>query len=782
MDPKIAQHLLVGAHAFISNQELKEWEGLSREDFVYLINSLFESENFLDSVGLLEKVANEELQASSIPPDLENLINQWENAKEQKQEIREEAERKVRSYIEKRKKSYIPLAEAAKQKPLKIPKNAEEQWQQTNEELTVKIQNQLISFDPSLSQDPELLEKLTEEIKTDLVSLALTSEETEIEKKLAPLINEALAKNGYLINSQKQEALANDLYESSREEIQEIRTTNNSPIPQEVLNNYSQNTENVVFTPAYVLANPSLLVAYSQKALVALPVKFLQNAASETSPEWQKMLKEGIFAENYDLTIKNLISSGLPENHPAVIKLRNERDRLYEAQKTSTGKDKPLVGLLKTFFKPSELTGNQKGASDSTGIAISSKTLWNSGKGWAFNLKGAFNQLGLASKIYQKFPSLPGKTLVTSRFSIGALAWSNRRLWRPVYLTVAKTAAGKTIKVGIKKAAVWLGTRLGLQTAITAAGISTGPGVVVAVVINVGIEIVGFVWNKGIKPFFQKISQWVKNPETAFVALIAGLVVLPISTAVGAALIIAGGVGLIGGIGSILGGLAVGATSLFSALIGAPMAGVPITAFLVTVLGSVGALTFFVVMTTSGAFILPKGMGDGIGGPPLALVPPECQSPRHLSENVLCQLNSCGIQSVTGYNYTLVESCMGNFSNKEAILNQFQASLPVDRCNCLQCVGFVRGVMAALGKDPGGGKDAKDYLDDNVPSGYIKSINMSGITVGDLAVMKSGLYGHIAIVVKRDGNKITVAQAWGGTGAVNMTDFNISQFDGYLRP
>jgi hypothetical protein len=779
MDPQIAGYLLIGAHAFKNDPKLQEWEEFSRDELINYLNDYFKTEDFEESVVALEQYVKATLESSTLPIDvIESNIAESEEDKEKRRLIKEKSHREVTASLDRQR------ALAPKQRPVTQKKQTEaEQWQEINKDLTLKIQNQLIAFDSALAQDPELLEKLTEEIKTDVASLALNGEGSEIEKNLAPLVNEALTKNGYLINAQKQEALIKDLYESTQKEAQEIHATNDSPLSQEILNNYAQNTENVIFTPAYVLANPSLLVAYSQKAFVALPVKFLQQSASETSPEWQKMLNQGVFVENYDLTIQNLIKSGLSENHPAIIKLQGERDRLYEAQKNSAGKDKPLVGLLKTFFKPNELTGNQKGTSDSTGIAISGKTLW-SGKGWAFNLKNTFNQIGLASKIYQKFPSLPGKTLVTSRFSIGALAWSNRRLWRPVYLAVAKTAAGKAVKVGLKKASVWVATKLGLQAAITAAGIGTGPGIVVAAVVNLAIEAVSFVYNKFIKPLLQKI----KNNPLATIAIGVGIVVIIPSFAVVGIIIAALGTFIaLTGAGGILGGIAFTTVSFFTALVAGPVVGVSVATLVVLGLIVLSSLTFFIVMTTAGAFILPQGASLRVAGPPVITVAPNCTATRHLAEEVVCQLQSCNLQYVVSSTIDETEKCLSqsNLPNKETIISYFRASVLAPRNDGkLQCVGFVQGVMAAMGH-PLAGRDAKNYiLETPPPSGYISFNDPNQIQVGDLAVKTTNDFGHIMVIIAKDGDKLTVSQADGGTGVVGngiIPASFVSKIGGFLR-
>lgn len=92
--------------------------------------------------------------------------------------------------------------------------------------------------------------------------------------------------------------------------------------------------------------------------------------------------------------------------------------------------------------------------------------------------------------------------------------------------------------------------------------------------------------------------------------------------------------------------------------------------------------------------------------------------------------------------------------------------------------------MAALGKDPGGGKDAKDYLNPPPPAGYQPiNTNMEKVQKGDLVIIRGAKDGHIAIVVEKTANSIWVAQAWGTSGgAIQITEVNPIYFDGFLRP
>ena len=778
--------MLTGAHAFLSDKNLSTWEGIDRENFFYLLNSLLGTTDTNTAVSLLEKIVTEELTAPSLPPDLADLVKEWQKAKDQKEEIRQEASQKVVRFLERQRKAYLPLAQAAKEHfKEKEEEPFEKKWKNTEKTLKNKVETELLRFDPALASDPELCQQMTKDIGEILISQSL-QEGKELD--LWPAVNKILTDHGYVLKLEKQRNFYRDLKAQTEKEIEFFQKEIEFSLPPSLLQNYSQTNENVAFPVIYALANPRVLVAYGQKAALALPVKFLQAGAEEANPEWQAMLEKGVFAQNFDLTIEKLKKAGLEENHPLIKKLEAEKNRFLEAERTASGKEKLAVKLLKGYYQFEELTGQKKAVSRDTGLALSSNTLWQKQSGWAFNLKNLFNRIGLASKIYQKFPALSGKTVVSPRFSIGAIAWTNRKLWRPLYLAVAKTAAGKTIKAGIKKFSAWVATKLGIQTAVAAAGISTGPGIIVAAAIDLGIEVIGFVWNKAIKPLVLKVSQWIKEPDKAFTALLVGagiIVAFPSFAALGVVLAGLGALGLIGSAGSIITGFALGTTSFFTALVSGSFAAVPITAFVLAILGTLAGLTFFIVMTTAGAFILPGAGSLSVSSPPVTAVAPECTSPRHLAETVVCQLQSCNIQFVTTASINQAEECLrkNSLTNKDLMIQIFKSS--VASYQNLQCVGFVMGVMTEMGHYLEG-RDAKNYALSPPPSGYSLYLknesDINQIQVGDLPFWTGGDFGHIMIVVAKDGNTITISNALGNSGYVGNGQYPASVFDGYLRP
>jgi len=187
-----------------------------------------------------------------------------------------------------------------------------------------------------------------------------------------------------------------------------------------------------------------------------------------------------------------------------------------------------------------------------------------------------------------------------------------------IFSALGKTAVSK----GIKKTATWLATKLGLQGAITAlgaaaSGVTAGVSLAISTIINLAIKfgkkILGPIWEK-IK---SGIVRLVQKPEEALGWFLAGgltlaagfFTALPMPIAlVGVVPFTVGGMALISwgaaSVGTIVGGFAAKTTAFFTALTTAPSTA-PIALLITAILGVLAALTFFIVMTTAGAFIVP---------------------------------------------------------------------------------------------------------------------------------------------------------------------------------
>ena len=210
----------------------------------------------------------------------------------------------------------------------------------------------------------------------------------------------------------------------------------------------------------------------------------------------------------------------------------------------------------------------------------------------------------------------------------------------------------------------------------------------------------------------------------------------------------------------------------------------------------------------NGAFIEEKGGDLSFEEILVSVVPPECQNPKHLSEETICKLSKgadpCNQERVNQITWNKVDSCFNQIQlqGKEIIRSNFEFSK--EAFKSLQCVGFVKGIQAALGNPIDTTGNARDYLS-SIPTGYTKIEGTSlEIKRGDIAIWKGSEYGHMGVVVeiieppeKIDSEiilgKLVVAQAWGtentSGGAINLSAYNYGNPsaigahcpDGYLR-
>ena len=213
----------------------------------------------------------------------------------------------------------------------------------------------------------------------------------------------------------------------------------------------------------------------------------------------------------------------------------------------------------------------------------------------------------------------------------------------------------------------------------------------------------------------------------------------------------------------------------------------------VSVLGGITAAaagTLIVLQTDSGAFVQKGGLGEPFPTIGRSIPARPIDQASHLAEKVIYTLNQCGIRAVVKSNWPMAKNCLQNSQliNKNLIINQFEYSVQLEPYFSLQCVGFIRGVMAALGKDPGGGRHANGYLNPPTPTGWEPAnTDMQLVKINDLVIFKGETYGHIGIVIDKKGDQIIVAQAWGYTktgakGVLQITEVNPVYFDGFLRP
>ena len=224
------------------------------------------------------------------------------------------------------------------------------------------------------------------------------------------------------------------------------------------------------------------------------------------------------------------------------------------------------------------------------------------------------------------------------------------------------------------------------------------------------------------------------------------------------------------------------------------------------VLIGIGVFFFLPIMAMA---TITTGFADLSGFKPLVIpqktvvkvitAPLQCQNTRHEAEKIICWLKegikvnktACPqeINEVTLANWSTTESCLlaSSLANKEAVRDEFKKSLDLtgDYAGKLQCVGFVKAVVRSTGRILDSCGNAKDFGVNNCPSGYtvIKTSDTKDLKVGYLAVRNTTAYGHIGVIVEINGKtKIVVAQAWGTTGQIFLSDDSIINYQLFLKP
>lgn len=389
-----------------------------------------------------------------------------------------------------------------------------------------------------------------------------------------------------------------------------------------------------------------------------------------------------------------------------------------------------------------------------------------------------------------------------------------RKILKPITTRLAKTAVGKAIKEGVKKGATWVAAKLGIQAAITAAGaataeISAGVSLLISAAINLAIEVATRVLGKA-KDFIKKLFE---KPETLIatgvvLGALGFVVTAPISilfwgtggilivtgTAIASPALIAGATA---GISGFFSQVAAAPTAFFSAL-GAPISATALVILMIGIIGGLSAATFFQVMTTSSAFILPhipEEIGEAVTiGEPVEPGDPGDKS-LHLAERVIGILKNCKPTSVTHVRKSNLETAVNclnasDLSDFEKSQINHHFSYSTNKYTYLQCVGFMQGIMAALGKLPDRKGNAARYLDPPPPDPYKGPYyrdRADEIRRDDLVMLRGdNNIGHIGIVVGKEGDLIRVAQAFGdprrGKGSLQITRADPVYYDGFLAP
>jgi len=399
------------------------------------------------------------------------------------------------------------------------------------------------------------------------------------------------------------------------------------PLSDNIIKKLEQPPEEITFLPLYTLLHPKVLTTWIEKKLYTIPAKILKIGTEEATSEWQAMAQQGLFTEDYQSSIETLKDWGASIDHPLIKKLEDKAEHFKEQQKIpykikkgisliQSWRDTAAAKILKHYYHFDKITGRHKIYDKDLKAnlpKLSPDLVWSQG-GYAGFLRNTLSHFRFVIRSYEKISKFVTKGKYTS-ILIPVRNFFSQKITQPVIRWLAKTAAGKAVKAGAKKAAVWaatkLGIKIGVKVGVAAAGAATGPPGWVVAAITIGLDILKAL-SKKIFGFIRKIIQ---DPEKALGSVGLGvllLVFVPMPIAlIGILPITIGGIGLVsftlapatlttigGGIGA-----------FFTAIATLPFT-LPIALFVIILLSVLAGLTLFIVLVVSGAFILPSKVAE----------------------------------------------------------------------------------------------------------------------------------------------------------------------------
>ncbi|MFZ5365823.1 MAG: hypothetical protein ACOZBZ_00840 [Patescibacteria group bacterium] len=397
-------------------------------------------------------------------------------------------------------------------------------------------------------------------------------------------------------------------------------------LPSEAAEKLASEEERVAFIPVFTIFEPRAAFSFTKKVALSPIVKTIQvfdkiagdqlliETAKKVPPERQavsifrEMLHQGLTAKDIEASLTALQEAGLPLDHPKLLKLTKKRKDFETFENTH----RIFAGILKNYHEFSKITGRRQIFLPEINIylpRLSQLPVWAKKTGYSWTLRQTLNSFGTNLRFYQKIQIAPEKTVVhfslpdtfTRILSFGK-AKSLEGVKSAVYQKAVKPILTKLGALAIKKAASWILTKLGLAAL---------PEPVVSKVLAVAslvLDAAKFIWNK--------LKEQKKNIAMAIAAALA---------AAGAFIISIGGIslglglltiglgslaamtfpGIISAVSGALVSFASGTVSFFTTLFTLPASTAPVTALVLAIFGGISALTFFIVMTTAGAFVLP---------------------------------------------------------------------------------------------------------------------------------------------------------------------------------
>src|SRR4030043_1541100 len=621
----------------------------AKNEVVFAAQSLdisLKDKDFL--IKLIDKIADllagrEEILKTSVLDPVKN------------QELREDYER----YLEKRQ-----TLESEK-----APLDYQEKFRLLQQRIAQEISEQSGEIKERFEDNPLLQEAVTEEIAEDITEklepiarkVALTEEEYH---QILSQTKKEISQNLRRIGEKKPEVVAeNFVEEASKDTLEQAREVAVIPreriakvtvstgevikpedlkLPEDIIRQLNLETDGIASLPLYSLLQPQIGVSYVRRIPYALPVGIMRIAAGtpEITPEWREMIEKGIFSEDIETTVSKLKELGLKDSDPIIryledkgLKFRaQQKIKIVRPDRTFYYQDKPAASILKQWYNFPKRTGFHLAQDEASGVFYQTSPApdWSEKSGYSWGLHQVLNKIGLGSRIYETIPVGPGKNII--RFTlpnriIKFISFGRFQSFRQLGITFYQKSLGRFLTPIAKKilssklvtkAATWIATRLGVEGGILAAGVAGAPetlgiSLLVAAAIDIGVKLA----KKTLGKVWDAIKNIINNPEKALAFVFGGIGLAALFSfsgplvAIGVGAATVGIIGLIGwgvaSAGSIVGGLGGGVITFFTSLTIAPISS---SAIILLVVGTIGAsmvLTFFIFITTAGAFILPIG-------------------------------------------------------------------------------------------------------------------------------------------------------------------------------
>jgi len=609
------------------------------EDFRYLACALYQ----LEQISSME----EYLQRRSVPQEAIEGAKNLAEIKPKEKEALAQAKTKVGRFIQEQEE----LARQANQL-------SASQLAQAEKNITQEIERTIREKAPQLVRNqPEVVDKLVEEFKEEVLTNCFESPRQTLDKEAyqaiidqaLPQVDLIIAEENIPLSPGEKEALEQGLKEIAKTTLPEASTLTqiDFKLPKSVQEKIP--VQGTAFSPLAAAFHPVDLVRkLSQPSAIAAQMVVAGEISDEEAIK-QQLVKE-LRSPKRDLQRITQLVNTLREMKVYKLPSRELRYSVY--------------GLSsQDFQKAIDFLQKELGAGDSTirfleiqkrkqeGFELkfpsASKKNWFSSvinrqmgqRPQVVELRGTytslpspepvgkmnqvFNQIGTVSHFYQVSSQFPGIRQIESlpfQKIADFRGFVYQKTLHPLFHRLAQTSFGQAIKTGIttafkettkkaigegiKKGITWLATKLGLHAAITAISSALalptgGISLLIGALVEVGGKIVGKIWDA--------IKGFIRKPENAL-ALVGGsvliFVLLPMPFALAGLFPAAiGGLGLMAGAGGILGGFSAGVGAFFVAL-AAPFAA-PIGLLVGGILGGLAIITFFIVMLTASAFIIP---------------------------------------------------------------------------------------------------------------------------------------------------------------------------------